>query len=329
MPAHKPSKNIRPNQPNATIMNKMKLLFSGLVTLACLSAQASFELLLVADNGSNTVATRKIHRFDSVSGAYLGSFGGFNGTICATYLNQSTNSLFVTTNTGTTEWDYNTGLRKNSFVSSFNSTFRSAVRPSGGRILTFDGFPDFVSNTFPNLSGSSVIASLGSAVYRSGMWLSDTSVVAFEVNQSRFVNITMNATATTGAISGTTTAGVASTGWGQMARNGGTNEVIMAAGNTGNVYSYVPGGSSFTTRTLGLGNAIAAASAHSGYFVASIPASGGAIISSFDGSHNLSSQFGNGIVVSPISMETVLAPEPGSLAALRLGMVALLRRRSR
>lgn len=307
----------------------MRFLFFGIASLACLSAQASFELLLVADNGTNTVATRKIHRFDSVSGAYLGSFGGFNGNITMTYLNQSTNSLFVTTTTGSTEWDYNTGMRKNSFVTTFSANFRHAVRPSGDRVLTFDAFSDFVSNSYPNLSGGSVTGFLSGAVYRSGMWLSNTSVVAYELSQSRFVNLSMIAAGTTGTISSTTTGGSSSTGYGQMARNGGTSEIIMAAGSTGNVYSYVPGALTYTTRTLGLGNAIAAASAHSGYFVASIPASGGAIISSFDGSHNLSGQFGNGIIVNPISMETVLAPEPGSLAALGLGVVALLRRRSR
>ncbi len=49
-------------------MNTRILVIS--LSLLAASAHASFELLLVADNGSSSFATRAIHRFDPVSGAF-------------------------------------------------------------------------------------------------------------------------------------------------------------------------------------------------------------------------------------------------------------------
>jgi len=306
--------------------------YFALVVIASMatSSYASFEMVLVADNGQNTVATRKIHRFDPVSGVNLGSFGGFNASIVGTYLNQSTNSLFVTTANGITEWNYNTGLLKNSFSAPGVSGIQHSVRPSGDRIAYFDNQPAFVTATFPAFSSLGFHGPIPGALYRSGIWTSNTSMIAFESIQSRFVNLSFNAagtTATTGVISNV--AG-ATTSWGQMAKNGGTNQFVMATGTLGGFYSYAPNGTTFTNNPGVLaGNALSAASAHSGFFIGYNTGAATGRVDYFDGNRNYTRSFGIGQVVSPVSMQTVLAPEPGTMAIFGLGLAALKLRRKR
>jgi len=303
--------------------------FAILISCAIASTtHASFELLLVADNGSSTLATRKVHRFDPTTGVYLGSFGGFNSEIVATYLSQSTNSLFVLAQNGTTEWDYNTGLLKNSFTGSFTTSYRYAVRPAGDRILSFDIGSDFLSSGFPS-GGVSVMGGLAGATYRSGMWTSDTTIVAFENSQTRFVNITTNAAGVLGNVISTSSSIGSTTGFGQFARNGGTSALVMATGTLGGFYSYTPGSATFVNVNGDVGgNVMSAATAHSGFFLGSNQGTNGRI-DYYDGNRNLTRQFGSSVVLNPISMQTVLAPEPGPFAALGLGVIALLKRRRR
>lgn len=151
-------------------------------------AQASFELLLAADNGANvTFNDRKIHRFDSVSGAYLGSFGGFAGEIYSTHINQSTNSLFVETFAETTEWDYNTGLLKASYAAP-GTTYRSVLNPAQNRRVLFDLFGDMPVGAFPSGTYTGFIGA-GGTHYASGIFVDATTLIAYDSGVNRFRTI--------------------------------------------------------------------------------------------------------------------------------------------
>lgn len=84
----------------------------SLIGLPVLSA-ASFDLALVSDSGTDS-----IQRFDPISGTYLGSFGG--GILVdpkGVVVNQAQNRAFVLDAAARISvWDYNTG----EFISSFN-----------------------------------------------------------------------------------------------------------------------------------------------------------------------------------------------------------------
>ncbi len=291
------------------------------------AAHASFELLLVADNGSGNLATRKIHRYDAISGVYLGSFGGFNSTIVSTYLNQATNSLFVLSINGTTEWDYNTGLLKNSFAFTSTSSNGYAVRPSGDRLAFFDNTTDFLIYNFP---GASLVTGAGlipGAAYRTGVWTSDSTIVAFESSQSRFVNVNYNGVTGQSTITSSSLAIGATSNWGQVTKVGGSNRVVMATGAAGGFTYYQPDTNTFSGGTVG-GNTLSAATAHNGFFIGSNQGASGRI-DYYDKFNNLTRQFGSGTVLVPVSMQTVLAPEPGEWMVMGVGLVALLGRRRR
>jgi hypothetical protein len=285
-------------------------------------ASASFELVLVADNGTNTNATRKIHRFDANSSVYLGSFGSFGSNILDTHLNQATNRLYVVESTAMSEWDYNTGEFIASYVNAGGIALR-AVRPDRQRLAFFDGLPDFGLVGFPNAINGTFTGLVAGAQYRSGIWTTNTEIVAFDGANRVFRRVAVNAAGT--AATATAASSPYLTGsFGQMARNAGTNELIMAAGTDIKVIDSVTlTGFSYATP---LGTTTAVASGHEGYMMASTNA-GGALVTRYDRFNNFRGQFGNGILTSPISMQTVLAPEPGTMIALGGGVLALLRRR--
>ncbi|MCE9559204.1 MAG: PEP-CTERM sorting domain-containing protein [Armatimonadetes bacterium] len=295
------------------------------LTLLAASAHASFELLLVADNGSNTFATRAVHRFDPVSGAYLGKFGGFSGTIKSTYLDQSNNRFYVTTNLETSAWNYNTGDLIDTYTYATSAT--SAVRPSGDRVAYFDVFTDIQIFSFPDIVGGTALTpGVAGAQFRSGMWTSNTSLVAFDAAQSRMVNFTTNAGATSATLGVVTASAGAAAGSGQMCANAGTSQLIMAGGLGGNFRTYIPGDTGLGTVFGVGGDVLSAASAHTGFFLGSNQGATGRI-DYYSKNRQLVRQFGSGIVLNPVSMQTVLAPEPGSMVVLGLGLVALLKRR--
>ncbi len=302
----------------------------GIVVLGLLAivgfAQASFELVLVADNGTNTNATRKIQRFDANSGVYLGSFGSFGSNIIDTHLNQATNRMFVVESTVMSEWDYNTGEFIASHVNAGGITLR-AVRPDRQRLAFFDGLPDFGLVGFPNAINGTFTGLVAGAQYRSGIWTTNTEIIAWDAATKVFRRVAVNAAGT--SATATAASGIYfSASFGQMARNAGTTDLIMAAGTDIKVIDSVSlTGFSFAA-PVGITNAVA--SGHEGYFLAStggIPAA--AVVTRYDRFNNFRGQFGNGILTSPTSMQTVLAPEPGTMIALGAGVVALLRRRKK
>ncbi|MCE9559205.1 MAG: PEP-CTERM sorting domain-containing protein [Armatimonadetes bacterium] len=295
------------------------------LSLLAVSARASFELLLVADNGSNTFATRAIHRFDPATGAYLGKFGGFNLTIAATFLDQATNSLYVTAANGTTRWNYNTGefLGSSTFATAAGQV---AVRPGGDRAVFLNGLTDMLFTDYPTIGGGANLGFLAGASYSSAMWTSKTSLVAFETNQSRMVNLTTNLAGTTATVGTISTGGAASADSGQICANGGATQLIVAGGTGGNARIYVPGTTAVGTLNSVGGNVMSAASAHFGFFLGSNQGAAGRV-DFYDNRFNLTRQFGQSVLVNPVSMQSVLAPEPGSMAGLGLGLVALLKRR--
>ena len=110
----------------------------------------------------------------------------------------------------------------------------------------------------------------------------------------------------------------------QIAMSGGSSNVVMASGASGGFYTYAIGGASYFGFSGAVGGtALSAASAHNGFFIGSNQGATGRI-DYFDKNNNLTGQFGSGRVLNPISMQTVLAPEPGLWAVIVLGLVAFL-----
>lgn len=291
-------------------------------------ASASFELLLVTDLANNVV-----HRVDGDSGTYLGTFGrnilSFPTGIA---INQATQTAFVTSNSGLSAFNYNTGehLWTNPDVT---RAVDLALRANGDLIGGVSGmavplglywFPSpATTTTTPWFTGPM-------AVYRGAAVDSNDFFYAADASNNRVVrwhpstSNVFNAVSANGSFSGigalaargTELLGVSSTGaltlvntlsmtagsassaaagsWTSAADvafgHGGTAWAVGRAGTTTRFQAYARSNSSFGYRTIGGGFAMSQIGEASGLAV-------------------------------------VVAPEPGTMTALGLGALALLRRR--
>lgn len=293
------------------------------MVVAAAPAFASFELVLVADNGNNTFGTRRIHRFDGNTGVYLGNFGGFGSDIIGTHLDQSSRTLFVMTNDGrTAEYDYNTGaLKAGYFNGMFTVSTFAAARPSGDVALSLFGVNPW-TQAFPRTTN--FLANLGSLPgntnFNSGGWLNDRDLFIYDSAQGRVAQFRVSENGQFGILQGTVNV---STGYAasQMAA---INESLVVHPVTGQINYYTFGTWGFvgTTSTQNRHSA----RAHDGFFTMGLRGTSWSL-DKYDGSFAQRGQWGAGIVTNPASMQAVVAPEPGTMAALGLGAVALLRRR--
>ena len=297
------------------------------------AALASFEMLLVADNGANTTATRRIHRFDPDTGVYLGAFGNFSTDIKSMTIRQARNEAIVTAGANIFVFDYNTGALKQDFSS---TTFTDIAFSQD-------------DNYFFGVTGGSVIWRTTTAAMDAGSF----SISAF-VSEGATVQITSIATTSAGllitgqnrggspfeysyngvsggvgTLSTTYTAGV-TFGAAENLPGGGAIQAY-SFGGVGRAVRYSSGGFSGGANfaASGIGTATAVAAAHTGGFIVGIdavtPTQG--LITRFTSPGAEMQSFGGSVLRKPVAMASVLAPEPGTMIALGAGVVALLRRR--
>jgi len=305
------------------------------------SSHASFELLMVLDYG-----TKSVHRFDSNSGAYLGSFGGgyFNNpqglimdrALNRAYVYDSTYGLYRA-------FDYNTGEHVSDFAG-YGNGFQCFGGLPGGNILAgyLGGAAYELSNSGVGLgyrytlpvSGSSGVA-LGSTVHSSGRILTWTGALDNSAHMSiQVLGTTLSSTATYQS-SVITNMGTYFT-QAQIAVGGNNGAVVNTVGNiqyftTPSDGSSVTLGSNISLTSYLTGPRGVAYGHGSTLYVSGINASNaaqGRILRTTHG-FGFGTTFGEGILVNPGQMAIVVAPEPGTWAALGLGALTLMRRRNR
>lgn len=296
---------------------KSTIFCAALLTLVTARAQASYELLLVAD-----LSTDSIHRFDPVTGAYFGSFGaGMMGDPAHIAVDRSQGIAYVTNyQLGTVQkWNYSSGTLLAEW----------GVAQPWGITMRHDG----------NLL---VGTSTGARVYTpTGQWLSTlaSGAAAYGVGfdgSNYFVGLSgsVRKYATTGTLVESVTTGSAHW-YGMTFRNGvaygggyglnGQYGRFDTASMTG--YATQPVGtlaSGFHIEGFALSHGMTM------YMLGRNPsnAAQGLITRWHLGVNGSLSTFGSNVIQSPTGMAIVLAPEPTSLLALGAGLL-LVRRRKR
>lgn len=293
-------------------------------------AHASFDLSLVTDAGTNSV-----HRIDPITNAYLGSFGG--GILSnprGIAINQSLQRAYILdASSRVSVWNYNTG----EFVSSFNSSV------SGASFLNAnsDGTLNVAGSTFVrrfSVSGSTLATYTRSGAFniQQGIRLQDgqfymstrtgdnRAVERFNYSTGAFIGSSLwyadrlipmsgsydpspNANALNAfAFTGTVTVEL------DTFNNGPTNSSASATSLLDTVAGIAEGHGSMSF-VLGRDK--------------TTPTRGG--IARFDRNtftYGLTLA-GTANIVNPTGLANVVAPEPGTMIAVGVGLAALARRR--
>lgn len=308
------------------------------VGLGCATASsfASFELVMVGDS-----TTGKVHRFDGISGSYLGAFG--EGEVTSTSeiaAHAGSDTCFIrnTPSGAIYRYNYNTGEFMGA-ISAVSGAYFNIL--SDGTFLTVSttlmrryNQSGTLLETFLPPTGGAFIQDRGFAAQ-----LSNGRIIAHATNSagtkgftSYVLGIAFAGPFTGYASSGTNIGGVSASGF-SIAFKGNFGSDISSTWTfnaAGNFTSNADNGSLPVVLTSPTDTAFG----HQGrYFVSGINAANAAqgIVSRADsipGGGNRGT-FGTSILKTPVSITTVVAPEPGTMLALTAGIGMLVRKRRR
>jgi hypothetical protein len=316
------------------------------LTVCAFAAEASFDLMYLPD-----VQTNRVHRFDPVNRLYLGSFS----TSTSRFIAAHNNSPYVVAGSSTILAIYQGSTGE--FVNAANTFGDTVTMTPSGNVLAFSGASSFRELTLPNAT-TVVSSSLSGLPDARGIVAIGTN--RFAVGRDTGGNLVLNSYSSSGATlfssvqvaaSATVAGDVATTGMGVSTASNGTVQVWFTwRTNTGAVTlgRYNISGStatiSDTINLTGFSTADSEATqsvmgGHGGScFIVGPDATTPSLtriihMGAFgSGSTQISNYTTNSFSVpatAPWSGANVVAPEPGSLAALALGLVALMRRRTR
>lgn len=320
-------------------------MFTGRVLLASIglgvaalgSAQTSFDLMMLPDNNTNRVI-----RFDPNSRVALGEFGDFGPLPGTRYVTVGSNGrAYVTSPLGTTIVNYNTGLNLG-FATSLSS--RVSISPNGGRL--FSTVANNVAVLSPNLVTEGSFS--GPIVFNTVTATSDNRAVLFGWNANQIRVTPFNAAtgfgplATAGniVVNGTIGSSQAS-----VSGSAATIGVTFMDSLFGRSYTQVnqdltTGSVNTVTSTLSGGSVFAANAhvmvmpAHGGWWLVGDDATNADLtrIAYYGPDFNFAYSYTTNAVNVPQSDwggHNIVAPEPGTMVALGLGLAALLKRRRR
>lgn len=296
------------------------------------SAQASFDLILIADNtGSfNGPVTSKVHRYDGDSGVYLGYFDAGLNPINDLAVDGAANEAFVSTANGINVYNIGTGaLKRNFSVGASN-----ALKMHNGQLY--------------RAAGSNLIEVNKTTGAQTGIksWVNTIDDFAFTGTGS-FVLYNR----ALGDAHGFNSAGVAGSVFSSTTFAGSTGRISMDGQNPNLMYimgdAPAPTAGVHHGSVTASGNFTLATTSWSGTFFQNFidiaPSHTGFWMYGHTGGTNerflvrMNSGIGNGgdhffktpQVTSAGQIAVVLAPEPGTFIALGAGALALLKRRKK
>jgi hypothetical protein len=301
----------------------MKYVALSLAVSFAAIGHASFEMMLIADNTNGV-----IHRYDPVNRVYLGSFGqGSLLPVTSMALDQTRGRVYVKQTNFLTAFDYATGEALFSSVGSV------------GAIAYREGFGDLITATASGLTRATVTLT---GIGTSNLYTASVPTFAQVTTNGSDVFVANPAAGNiikfSGSLTATTTVGSpVSSGLngdtiaGMMTSQSGAFHFALSATDrryyaTSSLANSVLLGS---TSTLTTTTAITRGHGEYGYYLGAT-ATGFGIQKFFENGINFQN-FTQVALPSQIgainSAVTVVAPEPGSMIALGIGVAALLRKR--
>jgi len=299
----------------------LRIAFCFGVGLLSASAFSTFDLVFVADAGTNS-----IHRFDGDTGVYLGQFGtGILNAPRSISIDKANGRLYVADNSGLFQFDLWSGtLISGVQVPSFDHI---ATAPSGNMIGSLNYVTAVLGLYAPSGTGWYTGANVVSSLNYGGLdFTSSQMLLADKTN--RVVRSYNYAGGFGGTYSPVTTWNMTAPGTlGQLSINGtdfgiadGTNAIVHYGSTTfGSTLNrkIVTELSSLYGFDFGHGTV--------GYYAGRNAANtSGLLVRGLLGVSGNVGTYGNGILQQPRDIAVIAAPEPGQWAAMGLGVMGLL-----
>lgn len=308
----------------------MKKILSLALLMSASLGFASYELAFVADNTPTTFAAARIHRFDTISGAYLGTFGESFHNYDDISAAPSHGRLYAIGGGRLVEIDYSTGITHR--VTQINGQTLN-MSSSESEIYVQQG------NAI-NVVSATTLTSVGTISLQAGA----NTVSSVTVSGSTIFALLSNGTQRTFAafnlsgelISTGLAVSIASVGKIGYQVADPFFPVLLSAGAVasdslfynfssldGQLYS---GGGYFPTSTS---NITDVAPLHVGGVLLGRNGAGQGVLAVTTYNGGVIKHVGAGFIGNGVAVTTIVAPEPASMFALAAGVAALLRRRSR
>lgn len=312
------------------------------LALSATYAAASFELALVLDGSS-----KKVHRYDAVTGAYLGSFGSFNSPASIT-INKPKNEVIVwdksfggiASNGAALHFNYNTGELNYAAtnISAGVSWISARQSGSGYYMLNPGGTGYFDYNA--DLSSGGLVSFSGTTGMARGDILNASQIV-YQNNTNR-VSLISTATQTSLANVAAAIASVDDVAVTPITAFGLTIGAVSSSAGAlqaiGFSASGISYGASMTASVTGFSSIAGISASHLGIVAVGMSAGGSPMMKNFAYGRGVSyggSAYGGTTSFSisqcpnPIDIATVVAPEPASIIGAGMGMALLLIRRKK
>ena len=309
----------------------------SLLALQAGSALASFEMALVLDRG-----TKKVHRFDAVSGAYLGSFGNFSANVASISINQTKGEAMVydpgaTGGNGSVIYyfNYNTGLLNYAATNLTTAIPATSYAPNFGSVRLSLG--NFIFRLpFDRNSGGETSYNVGGAAGRLAISGPASMLVITGGTTIRQMNDTAGTQIGSTGTAGFSATDITSSGIATSAGNVGA--IALQNGIIQHFYTSASGVTMNPSASSGqFASAMGVSNLHNGFVAVGKAASGGALVQTYafatGGASSSDSRlvpligFTGGGMTDPWDVATVVAPEPASMTVLALGAACFLRRR--
>lgn len=312
-------------EPKCSYTSCMKYLLLSALCLSTSSAFASFELAILTD-------ATGFHRFDAETGIYLGVFGeGRVGSVVSTWANQSASRFYAMDSRGIQSFDYSTGEYLG-YVN-YGAVNGYATNDTNGDFVSVSG-----SNTISRYSLSGVDSTFTLPTGTTARWIS------LQTDGKWYVGDSSNTGRILRSVTGSLSSGwtVVATGLSNIAavqQNAVAcptpgvaileNMIITHDGSSTKYYGFNSSYTYTTTSTFGLSTTTrnGIARGHQGQYHLGLISAGVSQVRNFDDAGYPGSTWTTSIVSSPRAMTVVLAPEPGTIAALGAGLAFLARKR--
>lgn len=319
-------------------MLRSRAAFAAGLVLVSVAARASYEMMFVmAQNSEAGLFVNRVHRIDPVTGASFGSFPVLSG-VTSMAANRARGELVtIDVNGNLRTYDYSTGLLKSMFGTGISNATDLILGPGGNRVFVANGSAiirsiDYVSQASP------VIIATGIANY-TRLALGNQGAL-FASSQSGALHDRFVLSGSTYAFGSRSTFSAPS-GYvlGQMSVTPSTPGIMphlwYGLGSALGFQTLNPNDSFSGTGTSATVNAWfssvnATAPAHTGIYMIGADAATPTLtrLMMLDSAGFFAHSFTvSGVSGGVRSVAIVLAPEPATLGAMTLAVIALLRRR--